>query len=72
MADCVKLRPGGTYSGKQGSVVAIDYETGEVVWKVRTGAGYSYNDSYRAACLSPDGTFYQGTLLGNVILRDGE
>lgn len=52
--------------------VAIDYDTGEVVWKIRAGAGFTFNDSFRGAVLAPDGTLYQTTIFGNVILRDGE
>jgi hypothetical protein len=51
-------------------VIAIDYRTGAVVWQARTGAGNTYNDSFRGAALGPDGTLYQGVLAGVVMLRD--
>ncbi len=51
--------------------VAVDYETGEIVWKVRAGAGNLYDDSYRAAVLTPDNKMIQSVRGGNVILADG-
>lgn len=53
-------------------LVALDYETGEIVWQVRAGAGFTYNDSFRGAALGPDGTLYQGLGYGAVMLRDGQ
>ncbi len=51
---------------------AIDYRTGEVVWRIRSGAGFTYNDGFRGATLGPDGTLYQGLTYGTVMLRDGD
>ena len=51
--------------------IALDARTGKVVWKIRAGAGGTYNDSYEPGSLGPDGTFYQGLPLGVVKLRDG-
>jgi hypothetical protein len=50
--------------------IALDARTGKVVWKIRAGAGGTYNDSYEPGSLGPDGTFYQGLPLGVVTLKD--
>ena len=50
---------------------ALDYRTGKVVWQVRSGAGGSYNDDYKAATIGSDGTLYQGILGGIATLKDG-
>lgn len=52
-------------------VAALDWRTGEVTWKVRTGAGGVYGDNYLPGALGPDGTFYQGVLEGVVMVKDG-
>jgi hypothetical protein len=51
--------------------IALDARTGKVVWRIRAGAGGTYNDSYSPGSLGPDGTFYQGLPLGVVRLNDG-
>ncbi len=51
--------------------VAIDYETGEIVWKVQSGTGRMFDDSYRPAVLTPDNRMIQTIRSGNVILADG-
>lgn len=50
---------------------ALDYRTGEVVWKVLAGAGPAFNNNYAGLSLAPDGTAYLGVLPGIVALRDG-
>lgn len=50
---------------------AIDFRTGEVVWKKRTGAGGTFNDIFAPASLGPDGTFYQRVAGGLVAVKDG-
>ena len=52
--------------------VALDWETGEEVWRIKTGAGGTYNDNFYPGTLGPEGEFYQGILGGYVIVRDGE
>ena len=44
-------------------VVAIDWDSGKEVWRVRTGAGGLWNDDYLPAAMGSDGTFYQVSLL---------
>jgi len=51
---------------------AIDFHTGETVWKVLAGLGLFYNNHYAGAYLGPDGTLYVGVLGGIVAMRDGE
>lgn len=51
--------------------IALDARTGKVAWRIRAGAGGTYNDSYQPGSLGPDGTFYQGLPLGVVKLGDG-
>ena len=50
---------------------AIDFRTGEVVWKILAGAGPAYNNNYAGLSLGPDGTAYLGVIPGLVALRDG-
>ncbi|MEW2395457.1 hypothetical protein [Streptomyces sp. NPDC046862] len=51
---------------------AIDFRTGETVWKKRVGAGGHYNDNWQIGSLGPDGTFYQTVEDGVVTFRDGD
>jgi hypothetical protein len=50
---------------------AIDFRTGETVFKKMTGTGFTYNNNWGPIHLSPDGTAYIGMLLGMVSVRDG-
>lgn len=50
--------------------VAVDYATGDILWRARAGAGGTKNDSYAPGSLGPDGTFYQSLQLGVVWMRD--
>ncbi|KAF9890605.1 hypothetical protein FE257_005736 [Aspergillus nanangensis] len=52
-------------------VVALDWETGEEVWRLRTGAGGTYNDDYQPGAIGPDGGFYQGVIGGIIKVTDG-
>ena len=40
-------------------IVAIDWASGDEVWRVRTGAGGLWNDGYLPGAIGPDATFYQ-------------
>jgi hypothetical protein len=51
---------------------AMDFRTGEVVYKVLTGVGAGYNNHYGAITLAPDGRAYVGTLQGVVAVADRE
>ena len=50
---------------------AIDFETGETVWKELAGNGSLYNNHYAGAYIGPDGTLYVGVLGGIVAVRNG-
>jgi outer membrane protein assembly factor BamB len=52
-------------------VTALDAETGETVFSVRTGTGSMFNNHYSAVTLAPDGSLYVATLAGMVRVRDG-
>ncbi len=52
-------------------VTAIDFRTGETVFRVFTGTGRSWNNSYAPITLGPNGTLYVGTFNGLVSVRDG-
>lgn len=51
---------------------AIDFWTGEVVFKKLAGYGLFYNNHYAGAYIGPDGTLYVGVLGGIVAMRDRE
>ncbi|KUJ13477.1 uncharacterized protein LY89DRAFT_754243 [Mollisia scopiformis] len=53
-------------------VTARDWRTGNLVWKVETGGGGSFDDDYQSTVLGRDGTLYQGVVDGIVMLKDGE
>lgn len=53
-------------------VVVLDWETGKEMWRVRTGAGGTYNDDYEPGALGPDGSFFQSVIGGVIRVRDGE
>jgi hypothetical protein len=50
--------------------IALDWRTGEEVWRVRAGAGGTFNDNYLPGSISPDGIFFQGVFQGVVRVRD--
>ncbi|SNQ61468.1 hypothetical protein [Candidatus Methanoperedens nitratireducens] len=49
---------------------AIDFETGQTVYKRLTGTGVYYDSFYAGVYLGPDGTAYVGVLGGLVAIRD--
>jgi hypothetical protein len=50
---------------------AIDFETGETVYRKRTGTGLGYNNWQASLFLHPDGGIaYSTTIFGLVMLRD--
>jgi hypothetical protein len=52
-------------------LTAIDFRTGETVFKRRAGFGLGFNNNYAPITIGPDRTAYVGTLGGLVALRDG-
>lgn len=52
-------------------LTALDFRTGEPVFKQRYGTGFGYNVNYAPISLGPDGTAYVGVLGGLVRIADG-
>ncbi|WP_028477304.1 hypothetical protein [Nocardia sp. CNY236] len=50
---------------------ALDYRTGETVWKQLAGTGPAFGNHYTGIVLGPDGAAYLGTTGGLLSLRDG-
>jgi hypothetical protein len=50
---------------------ALDYRTGQLVYKVLAGNGLGYNNNYAGISISPGDTEYVGALGGILALRDG-
>ncbi|MBR2893974.1 MAG: hypothetical protein IKB94_09000 [Clostridia bacterium] len=51
---------------------AIDFETGETVYKVLTGTGRNWNNSYGPITIGPDGTAYVGVFNGLISVADSK
>ena len=49
---------------------AVDFHTGEVVFKQLTGTGWLFNNHYGSISISPEGTAYVGTMVGIVKIKD--
>ena len=50
---------------------AVDFNTGETVYKVFTGCGRNWNNSYGPITVGPNGTAYVGVFNGLVSVSDG-
>jgi hypothetical protein len=51
-------------------LTALDFRTGETVWKRLTGQGLGFNNNYAPVTIGPDGTAYVGVLGGLLLVRD--
>ena len=51
--------------------VALDWESGKEVWRVKTGAGGTFNDNFYPAAITREGDFWQSVLGGVVVVKDG-
>ncbi|KAI0127074.1 hypothetical protein BJ170DRAFT_630969 [Xylariales sp. AK1849] len=51
-------------------VAAIDWRSGDLLWKARTGSGQTFNDNFAAASIGPNGRIYQSIYGGTVWLED--
>ena len=49
---------------------AVDFRTGQTVYKRRAGTGLGFNNNFAPVTLGPDGTAYVGALGGLVQIRD--
>ncbi len=52
-------------------LTALDFETGKTVFKVFTGCGRNWNNSYGPITVGPNGTLYVGVFNGLVSVSDG-
>lgn len=52
-------------------LTAVDFNTGETLYKIFTGTGMLYNNTYGPITIGPDGTAYIGVFNGIVAVRDG-
>jgi hypothetical protein len=57
-------------SGDAWYLVALDFRTGELVYKYRYGTGLGHNNNYAPVSLGPDGSAYVGVLGGLVRIAD--
>ncbi len=53
-------------------LTALDYRTGDTVFKALAGDGLGFNNNYAPVTIGPDGTAYVGVLGGLVALRDAQ
>jgi hypothetical protein len=53
-------------------MTARDWGTGEIIWRVRTGTGGSFNDDYEGNAIGKHGRLYQGVVGGVVVIEDGD
>ena len=51
-------------------LTALDFRTGQTVYKRLAGVGLGFNNNYAPVSIGPDGTAYVGVLGGLVALRD--
>lgn len=51
-------------------LTAVDFETGETIFKVFTGCGRNWNNSYGPITIGPDGALYVGVFNGLISVRD--
>ena len=52
-------------------LMALDFRTGETVFKLLTGTGYEWNNNYAPITIGPDGTAYVGCFGGIMAISDG-
>jgi len=52
-------------------LTAIDFETGAIAYRIFTGTGMHWNNSYAPTTIHPDGTVYVGVFNGIIAVRDG-
>ncbi|MGI9085077.1 MAG: hypothetical protein ACR2FE_07265 [Aeromicrobium sp.] len=53
-------------------LTALDFRTGELVFKQRYGTGFGHNVNYVPISLGPDGAAYVGVLGGLVRVADSD
>ena len=50
--------------------IALDFRTGELVWKKMAGAGDQYDSFYPALAIGPNNALYVGAFGGFMTVRD--
>ena len=53
-------------------LTAVDFDTGETVFKVFTGIGRNWNNSYGPITIGPNNTLYVGVFNGIISVKDAE
>ncbi|MEU7581136.1 hypothetical protein AB0B50_26440 [Streptomyces sp. NPDC041068] len=53
-------------------LTAVDFRTGDTLWKRLAGTGIAYDNNWAPVTLGPDGTAYVGVFNGLVAVRDTE
>ncbi|NIB41052.1 hypothetical protein HBA55_15720 [Pseudomaricurvus alkylphenolicus] len=53
-------------------LLALDAQSGETAFKIRTGVGMNYDNNWAPISIGPDGTLYVGTFKGLVAIWDQE
>lgn len=53
-------------------LTAVDFETGETVYKIFTGTGRNWNNSYGPITIGPNGTAYVGVFNGLISISDSK
>jgi hypothetical protein len=66
----VYTKPKGPVNTDPWYFIAIDFETGQTVYRQLAGTGIGFDNSYAAVTIGPDGTAYVGVLGGVVAIRD--
>ena len=51
---------------------AINFTTGEEIWRARAGAGRNFNNNFSPTQLAPNGMLYQILAAGVTWLKDGD
>jgi hypothetical protein len=63
--------PQGPLTEERWYLIAIDFATGETVYRTLTGTGLGYNNWAGSMFLHPEGMAYSTTIFGVVMVRDG-
>ncbi|MFC1671196.1 hypothetical protein ACFL20_12465 [Spirochaetota bacterium] len=53
-------------------LTALDFRTGKTVFKIFTGTGQLWNNTWAPITIAPDGTLYVGVYNGIISIKDGE
>lgn len=61
----------GAWLNEKWYLIAVDFRTGETVYKKLVGTGLGYNNWQGSLFLHPEGMVYSTTIFGAVMIRDG-